>query len=110
MSLTVGQELWFVYRERRRGASLSVKVTKVGRKWAQIDHGGYRIDVDTLNVDGAGYAPPGQCWLTREAWEAEVKRQDAWGKLRQYFDRRWQAPDGIQTSKLEEILAALPQS
>ena len=108
VSLQVGQELWFVYRERRRGAPCIVIITKVGRKWAQLNYGGYRVNVDTLKVDGAGYTSPAQCWLTREAWEDEVNRQDAWSKLRGYFDHRWQAPDGLPTEKIEEILAALP--
>ena len=33
-ALTVGQELWFVPRERYLGQPRMVKVTKVGRKWA----------------------------------------------------------------------------
>lgn len=108
MELSVGQELWFVHRERRSGAPHAVVVTKVGRKWAQLDRGGYRIDVNTLAADGGNYTSPGRCWINRETWEAEEVRQDAWSNLRSYFDHRWTAPAGISTAQIREILAALP--
>lgn len=108
MSLTVGQELWFVHREKRSGAPRAVTVTKVGRKWVHLDYCGLRIGIDTLVADGGDYAEPGRCWVNREAWEAEEARSDAWERLRKYVDRQWRAPDGLTTARIEEILAALP--
>jgi len=109
VSLNVGQELWFVHREKRSGEPRTVKVTRVGRKWAHLDYWGHRIDITTLKADGNGYASPGQCWLNKAAWEAEVERTAAWGRLRQYMDRRWDAPEGVTKDRIEEVLASLPQ-
>lgn len=110
VSLTVGQELWFVHREDRSGAPRTVTVTKVGRKWASIDYWGLRVDINTLVAQGNGYASPGRCWINREAWDAELEREAAWSKLRKYVDRAWRPPAGLSKDQIENMLAALPQS
>lgn len=108
MTLEIGQELWFVPRERRDGKPHPVTITKIGRKWAEVDRGYYRIDINTLVADGGQYASPGRCWLNQSAWEEEEARQSAWDSLKKYFDRAWTAPEDFPRSKMEEILAMLP--
>ena len=109
MSLAVGQELWFVHRERRSGVPHAVTVTKVGRKWASISEWGIRIDIETMVADGGGLSSPGRCWLSREAWEQEEERQKAWGRLREFFNRRWSAPDGISIDAIRQATALLSE-
>lgn len=89
--LVEGQTLWFV------GASLGnfrnlmgpVTVTKVGRKWAELRGGAaiaglgrYRLNVETLAVDGAGYSSPGRCYLSRLDWLDQAGSDLAWTALR----------------------------
>lgn len=81
--LTVGQKLWFVPREHYLGAPLEVTVEKLGRTWATMGASRYRINIATLAMDaGDGYGSIGQCYVDREAYEAERNRQAAWTALR----------------------------
>lgn len=104
--LQVGQELWFVHRERRSGAPFTTKVTKIGRKWAQLDSH-YRIDVATMVADGGQYTSPGRCWISREEWEAEVARNEAWWKLRRMIERQYDPPAGLSTEQIGQIIGTL---
>ncbi len=106
MSLQVGQELWFVHRERRSGAPFATKGTRVGRKWAQLDSH-YKIDIVTLVADGGQYASPGRCWLNKEAWEAEAKRDETWWKLRRKVEYGWHAPPHLSIEQIEQMIATL---
>lgn len=81
--LAVGQKLWFVPRERYLGAAREVEVLKVGRKWATTTSvRGYRVNIDTLIMDSEGYGGVGQCYVDREAYEEECRRDKAWDALR----------------------------
>jgi hypothetical protein len=106
VTLKVGQVLWFVPNEIRRNKPEAVTVEKIGRKWAHIGNGA-RADLDTLVVDGGVYTSPGRCWLHKEAWEAETRRQDAWLRLRQGIERHRKAPDGLSLEQIERAAAVL---
>lgn len=106
MTLKVGQELWFVPSNSRRDKPEAVTIEKIGRKWAHIGSAG-RVNLETLVVDGGVHSSPGRCWLNREAWEAETRRQDAWRRLRSAIDRQWQAPDGLSLEQIEQATAIL---
>lgn len=106
VTLQVGQELWFVPRERRSGAPFITKVIKVGRKWAELDSR-YRIDLTTLVADGGQYTSPGRCWLRKEDWEAAVRRSERWDYLRRLVDRQYRAPDGLATETIEHVIGLL---
>lgn len=109
--VTVGQELWHVPSDRRwRDKSCTVRVTKVGRKWAQLDNGD-RIDVQTLRVDCGQYSSSGRCWLSEADWRKEESRQQAWRDLRTFIDRKYQAPEGVTEMGIRQaltIVAGLP--
>lgn len=104
--LTVGQELWMVPRERHLGQPRFVKVVKVGRKWAELDCL-YRVNMETLSVDGGGYTSPARCYLDKEAYEAEQERQRLWGVLRQRINNKWTAPDGVTVEQIKIAAAEL---
>ena len=91
--LTVGQELYYVPADRRYlHQAKTVQVKKVGRKWAEVDAWLGRVNIETLFVDGGGYASPGRCWLDKEAWEAEERRRQAWAELREIANS-YRVPD-----------------
>lgn len=105
--LTVGQTIWMVPTQRYAGEPKFVQVVKVGRKWAEISARGYRIDKDTLVIDGAGYRSPGKCYLTKEEHDAEKKLEGAWRELRDFVDRNYARPDGVSIDNIRAALQAL---
>lgn len=108
MGLTVGQELWYVPEDRRFvGQAHAVRITKIGRKWAEVGRGLGRVNIETLWVDGGNYSSPGRCWLSREAWEAETIRQEAWSRLKEVVGRMWAAPDNISEADIRQITERL---
>lgn len=82
--LAPGMVLWFVPTDRRWQKPHEVTVAKVARRWATLEgyQGRRRIDVNTLHEDGAGFASPGRCWLSREAWEESERRAHLLHQLR----------------------------
>jgi hypothetical protein len=102
--LTVGQELFVVYDERRRaGGNRPVIVTKIGRKWVDICEGRYRIDAETLRIDGKGFSSPGRCYLTEQAYREEAEIKDAWWSLYRRIDRMHSMPAGMTIEKMDQI-------
>lgn len=79
--LKVGQKLWWVYSFNRFGNSRYVTVTKVGRKWAQLDNG-CRINNDTLCAERGEYMSPGRCYLSKDIYDAEVALKKAWSGMK----------------------------
>jgi hypothetical protein len=101
--LTVGQKLYFVGAHRYNAGGKDVVVKKVGRKWATLQDG-ERIDLQTLHMDGGGYTSPGTCWLSRELYEAEMARVDAWDVLRMYMHRTmWRLPDNMTLEQIRQV-------
>lgn len=96
-SLENGQELWWVTEGSKR--AYVVIVSKVGRKWAQLDNG-HRIDVDTLVADGGEYTSPGRCYLNRELYEQESAVLSEWKRLK---DDMHSQPKNLS---VDDILAA----
>jgi hypothetical protein len=109
MTITVGQELWFVYSDHyhRRGKDEVAKVTKVGRKWAELSNG-YRVDLHTLIAEGAGYSSAGRAHVSRAHWEEEKRRKGAWEALRGRLREAWGGPPrGISTENIRAAAALL---
>lgn len=88
---TVGQVLCAVLSGHRRGEVfiIDVTVTKVGRRWVEFDgwkgKGPYinspRFDKANGHVDSGGYSSFGTVYESRAAYEAMVKRLQAWNGL-----------------------------
>lgn len=105
--LTVGQELWFVFSgNHSRRESHATTVKKVGRKWAALSNG-YRIDVQSLQADGAGYNSPGRAYPDRNAYEAEAERQRLWSVLRRRIDQTYRVPDGVTAEQIKIAAASI---
>ena len=105
--LTVGRELFLVLNRRHLPGGKPVTVTAVGRKWAEIDHGKHRINIQTLYVDGGGYSSPGRCYLSEQEWKDNVLRKDAWGSLRQKIERMYTLPADLTIQKMDQIAELL---
>ena len=81
--LQVGQKIYWVPNKRNQMVEQEVTVEKVGKKWATISGGRYRIDIETLRADGGNYSSPGCCYLDRMAYDAELEASRTWDKFRQ---------------------------
>ena len=108
--LIEGQKLWWVPAKSRYAQPKEVTVTKVGRKWAQLDN--YeRIDLETLVADPGQCSPNGRCYLSREAREQEEMLGKAWGKLK--YDLQYtRATKGVTIADIEAArqLLGLPSN
>lgn len=91
--LIEGQKLWWVPRRNRYAQPKEVTVTKVGRKWAQLDNH-ERIDLKTLVADAGQYSPSGCCYLSREEYEQAEALAQAWSNLERDL-RHARKPDGV---------------
>lgn len=80
--LEANQTLYFVGSGAFHKRQGDVTVVSVGRKWATIS-GPYngRIDIETLQADSAGYASPGRCYPSKQAWLDAEAPQRAWRQL-----------------------------
>lgn len=70
----VGQVVWVVMTSGWRvgGAPREMEVTKVGRKWVELNNGRYRLEQGERRLDGrSGYGSPGTVYLTRSEWASE---------------------------------------
>ena len=100
----VGQKLWFVWSERRIGEPREVTVEKVGRVWATLDN--HRRCDATGKVDGGQYQSPGHCYVSREVYELEQSRLNAWWKFKRGLEHK-QMPESLTIEALAQIATSL---
>lgn len=108
MKLKVGDNVFFVPREKYNGQPRFCEITKIGRKWAEFDRG-RRFDINTLEVDGGGYQSPGRIYLTKEEYDNKVKTQLLWIKLKE-LTSLYCCPDYLSTEDLQDAIDALQRN
>lgn len=102
MRFTVGQSLWYV-PATGHGARF-VTVTRVGRKWLEVDRHWVLIDRKTLQAKPRkGFESPGRVWLSREDYDRWQRRHSAWRHFRRQVQDKWGPPESVT---LEQIQAA----
>jgi hypothetical protein len=79
----VGQSVFVVVRGRERHC----KVTKVGRRWVELD-AGYRFESSNMQLDGGKYSSPGSVWNSESAYRENVALYKAWDKLAKCLYRK----------------------
>jgi hypothetical protein len=99
----VGQVLWFVPTGKKQQPS-EVTVTKVGRLWTHVGER-FRFD-ESGRVDGGDFQSPGHCYISREAYELEQTRNEAWRKFHMGIANK-QIPEHLTIEALAEISAIL---
>jgi hypothetical protein len=115
MEYKVGQKLWFERTlNAKPGTGEDVIVTKVGRKWVDLakasypTHKGYRVAVDSVNVDGGNYSSPGRVWASEEEAQDNLERVAEWNRLRDDVYRLYSCPPKGMTkddiTKLREAI------
>ena len=111
--LVVGQRLWHVPNRQGGGCAGFVEITKVGRKWAGINHvhngevsswNFGRIDMETMLVDGGQYCSPAACYLSKEEYEHMVFVGEKYDKIYRFFNHRHIKPDSLDEAAVDKIL------
>ena len=106
--LAVGDTVWFVWNDRRRGAPQETMVSNVGRKWVYIDEGRYRFGVDTWRVDGGKYSSPATIYESKKAWEKEVSLENAWRRFAENVRNQYgTVPSGATEETIEQAAKLL---
>jgi hypothetical protein len=105
-SLSVGQVLWLVPYDKRMGNPHEVTVTKVGRKWAEIDERHVRVNIETMAAKCGDYSR-GTCYVDRVAWEREQERQATWDKFHGAIRNSYRAPNGVTADQIREAAKTL---
>jgi hypothetical protein len=118
-NLAVGQALLYVPERRRLVTGkvlaqkpIEVEIAALGRKWATLAGGRGRISIKTLAMDGAGYSSPGRCYLNREDWEANERRDEAWRRFFNAIDLMGARPPSVTEAQINlaaEALGIVPQ-
>ncbi len=99
--LQAGQKLFFVNTQRHNNPKgCEAIVTKVGRKWAELNIG-YKINIGTLWADGGQYASPGRAWLSEDDYDREQRRIAEWQDLKSRLSHL--PPDGINIETIRKI-------
>ena len=105
--LSVGQKLIYVPSHvNRRTAPMiyEVEVEKIGIRWAYLKGGFSRIDRNDLYADGGQYSSPGQCYLSREAYETKLRIARLWETFREKTYRRPMGLDADAILRAAECL------
>lgn len=103
--MQVGQKLWWVPSARYGMSEQEVTVEKIGRKWATLAGGRYRIDIKTLRADGGDYCCPGNCYIDKDAFLAEREIKRLWDKLKTFLG--FQPPVGITALDIQQAMQLL---
>ena len=106
MEYKVGQKVWVEYYQNRAGSGGEIEVTKVGRKWAELDKGRYRVEIGSAQIDGGNYSSPGRVWPSKADADAYQDLRKAWSDLRRGVVS-YSPPEGLTLeaiAKAREVL------
>lgn len=97
----IGQKL-FVDLWRGHGQNREMTITKIGRKWLELDGGRYRAAIDGLAIDGNGYSSPGQAYLSEAAYAEWSEAQSAWSSFAKEVRHTYRKPDFATVEKIKQ--------
>lgn len=101
--IKVGNTLWYVPIYKRE-LPRDVTVTKVGRKWIEIDPSWFpRLDKDTLFADGGKGVSPGRAYISKGEWEIERDTNQAWGEFRTAIEKLYHRPQHLKLEEIQEM-------
>ncbi|MGB1214768.1 MAG: hypothetical protein ACPG4X_15490 [Pikeienuella sp.] len=104
----VGQTVYMVPYDTRSKPS-EATIEKIGRKWASC---GWRCEFDIKTGTGKpspGYSPTFRVFPSKEAYELEVGKQQAWSDLMMKIRGTRKAPSHLTTAEIKEIDAQIFQ-
>ena len=96
-----------LYAAWRWKENCAVRVGKVGSKWARLEHGNYRVNLETLDINDGNYSSPGRCYLSVEHYEQEQRRLAAWRELCNCVRSFERPPSHLTAEEIERVLGEL---
>lgn len=101
LAFKVGAKLFAQGDRWRFRDGVDVTVKKVGRKWAVIDDGDLRVDMETGAIEGT--YPQAYVYASRDVYEAKHALREAWADLRLDWHRApYSAPAGVTVERINE--------
>ncbi len=105
----VGDTAFMVVADSRSSPrSGDVSVTKIGRRWITVFDGRQerRFDSETFGIDAGGNGCWAHLWPSKALYEAEVRRQAAWWRLRCLAEYKT-APAHLSAEQIERLIETL---
>lgn len=99
-----GQQLFWVPSDRRDGPGKFVTITRVGRKYLELNNH-RKVYIESLK-EVTQYGSGAKCFETKEEHDAIVRRESLWAELKNVVSG-YRIPDDITIEKLENALQAL---
>lgn len=97
-----GDQLYKVHNDHRmRSRDGHVTVKSAGAKWITTTDG-QRFNTSDLRGDNTH----SRLYLSKEIWDAEVARQNAWDRLRKLVER-FSPPEALSTEDMKQAIALL---
>jgi hypothetical protein len=107
MDLVKGQKLWLVdyapYRLSEKGEV--VGVTKVGKKFAELDNG-MRVNVNTMLVDNKAFGKVSRCYLSKEDHDNEIAIVMEWRLFMRACSNKYHF-DGLTVENIQKAYQLL---
>lgn len=101
----------YVHANHTGGDSKDYPISKVGRTWAYLDRGGdyesFRAEMKTGKIETAPGFTYGWAWPSKEAYDAEQRRQRAWRGIRDLVTGVYLAPDGVSVEDINKAAELL---
>ena len=108
--MKVGDEVYVVYNDIRRGDPFIAKIARVGRKFAYLEWI-YRFDLSNMEIDGKGGASPGRVYKSKSEYEELLKIEANWRSIRDaigfYGRPKWATPEAV--AELLEVIGKYNQ-
>ncbi len=106
--MKVGDKLWHVVNDRRYFNEYEVTVTKVGRVWAELNNDPkFRVNIESMYIDGRGYTSPGACYYSKENYEEEKNRGEAWKAFRKELEYIWSPQNHLSLAQIQGLIAVV---
>lgn len=98
-NLKVGQTLFIRSEYDRKEGLHEYKIEKIGRVWAKLKHTYYRVNIETLQLDGGR----GTVWLSVQQYIDAQEVGEAWRKFtRDVYEVSHRRPDHITLEAIKE--------
>jgi hypothetical protein len=100
INYTIGQRLYMSSSDNR-GSGRWLIVKSIRRKWVELAREGssscidYRVEKDSVRIDGGEYMSPGILYLDEQAYLDEQRLQDKWSTFRRSIECQYQIPEGL---------------
>ena len=101
--IKVGDQLWLVPFRNFQGTPRFVTVEKIGRVWGYFETDS-RFLLETLGISGFQGVT---LHRSREVYEAKVRTNKAWNRLRTLIDRKYEAPPNVTRSEINQAAELL---